>query len=43
MNPTAVLGIIVTLYEETQRLAALAQELQEKLNQCRADNDIPAD
>lgn len=38
MNPSAILGIIVTLFEETQRLSALAQELQTKLDQCEAIN-----
>lgn len=36
MNPATILGIIITLYEETQRLAALAQELQAKLDECEA-------
>lgn len=36
MNPVAVLGIIVTLFEETQRLSALAQELQAKLDKYEA-------
>lgn len=45
MNPATILGIIITLYEETQRLAALAQELQAKLDECEkaAESDIPAD
>lgn len=33
MNPTSVLGIIITLFEETQRLATLAQELQAKVDE----------
>ena len=35
MNPATVLGIIVTLFEETQRLSALAQELEAKLSECQ--------
>lgn len=41
MNPVAVLGIIITLFEETQRLAALAKELQEKLDKYEATAEEP--
>lgn len=43
MNPTSVLGIIITLFEETQRLATLAKELQEKLEKYEANAGAPVE